>query len=112
MKLTFTDKLGYAAGGITDAANFTFMGSYLMFFLTTIAHINPATAGVLIAAGSVISLSLIHICISYSKQHVDSSCSIAASIWLCRQLLVPDGHGRNRRDSLLRPAGNVALQSV
>ena len=55
MKLTFTDKLGYAAGGITDAANFTFMGSYLMFFLTTIAHINPATAGVLIAAGSVIS---------------------------------------------------------
>ena len=66
MKLTFTDKLGYAAGGITDAANFTFMGSYLMFFLTTIAHINPATAGVLIAAGSVISSLWSPIAVSYT----------------------------------------------
>lgn len=55
MRLTFRDKLGYAAAGITDSANFTFMNSYILFFLTTIAHINPATAGALVAAGSIIS---------------------------------------------------------
>lgn len=55
MGLTLRDKLGYASAGITDAANFTFMNSYILFFLTTIAHINPATAGTLVAAGSIIS---------------------------------------------------------
>ena len=55
MRLTFRDKLGYAAAGITDSANFTFMNSYMLFFLTTIAGINPAAAGALVAAGSMIS---------------------------------------------------------
>lgn len=55
MRLTLRDKLGYAAAGVTDSANFTFMNSYMLFFLTTIARINPATAGVLVAAGSIIS---------------------------------------------------------
>lgn len=55
MRLTMKEKLGYSSAGITDSANFTFMGSYILFFLTTIAHINPVTAGALIAVGSVIS---------------------------------------------------------
>ncbi len=55
MRLTFREKMGYASAGITDSVNFTFMGSYMMFFLTNIAHIKPAAAGTLIAAGSIIS---------------------------------------------------------
>lgn len=55
MRLTFREKMGYASAGITDSANYTFMGSYMLFFLTSIAHVKPATAGALIAAGSIIS---------------------------------------------------------
>lgn len=55
MRLTLRDKAGYAAAGIADSANYTFMNSYALFFLTTIAGINPATAGFLVAAGSMVS---------------------------------------------------------
>lgn len=47
------EKIGYASAGITDAATFTFMGSYLLFFLTTVAGIDPITAGTLTAIGSI-----------------------------------------------------------
>lgn len=54
-KLTLKEKLGYGCGGVTDGANYTFMGSYMLFFLTTVAHVDPAAAGTLVAAGSIIS---------------------------------------------------------
>ena len=54
-KLTLKEKLGYGFGGVTDGANYTFMGSYMLFFLTTVAHVDPAAAGTLVAAGSIIS---------------------------------------------------------
>lgn len=50
---TLKGKIGYASAGITDAATFTFVGSYLLFFLTTVAGIDPITAGTLTAIGSI-----------------------------------------------------------
>lgn len=55
MKLSFRSKLGYAAGGIADAANFTLVGSYILFFLTTVVGISPATAGAITGLGTIVS---------------------------------------------------------
>lgn len=71
MGLTLRDKLGYASAGIADSANFTFMNSYMLFFLTTIAHINPATAGTLVAAGSIIS-SLWGPVVGFLSDHINT----------------------------------------
>lgn len=55
MRLSFRSIVGYGAGGIADAANFTMMGSYMLFFLTGVADISPAAAGVITGAGTIIS---------------------------------------------------------
>ena len=55
MKLSFRSKLGYAAGGIADAANFMLVGSYILFFLTTVVGISPATAGAITGLGTIVS---------------------------------------------------------
>ncbi len=52
-KLTLKTKLGYSIAACSDAISYTFVGSFFLFFLTTVAGIRPATAGVLIAIGSI-----------------------------------------------------------
>ncbi|MBR2619726.1 MAG: MFS transporter [Firmicutes bacterium] len=49
------NKLGYSAASVTDAANFTFMNSYILFFLTTVCNVNPGTAGTITVIGTIIS---------------------------------------------------------
>lgn len=53
MKLSFKTKLSYGVGGLAENALFTFVGTYLMFFLTTVAGVEPAAAGTITAIGSV-----------------------------------------------------------
>lgn len=53
MKLKFTTKLSYGIGGICDNALYTFSGTYLLLFLTTVAGVSPAMAGTISAIGSI-----------------------------------------------------------
>lgn len=52
-KATFTEKLGYGIASLGDAISYGFVGTFFMFFLTTIVNIPPAIAGTLIAVGSI-----------------------------------------------------------
>ncbi|MBR5740179.1 MAG: MFS transporter, partial [Firmicutes bacterium] len=52
-RLTIKEKLGYASGSLGDAIAYTASGTFLMFFLTTVAGIAPETAGVITAVGAV-----------------------------------------------------------
>lgn len=51
MKLRFHTRLSYGIGGAADEAIYTLVSTYLMFFLTSIADIKPATAGTIAAVG-------------------------------------------------------------
>lgn len=53
MKLKFGTKLSYGIGGLADNTMYTLTGTYLLFFLTTVAGLNPAIAGTITALGSV-----------------------------------------------------------
>lgn len=53
MKLKFATKLSYGIGGLADNTMYTLTGTYLLFFLTTVAGISPAVAGTITALGSV-----------------------------------------------------------
>lgn len=48
-----SDKLGYSIASTGDAIAYTFIGTFLMFFLTTVAKIDPAKAGVISAVGAI-----------------------------------------------------------
>lgn len=48
-----SDKIGYGVASTGDSIAYTFIGTFLMFFLTTVAKIDPATAGVISAVGAV-----------------------------------------------------------
>ncbi len=52
-KLSIQNKIAYGSAGIGDAAAYSFVGTYLMFFLTTVAHVKPALAGTIIGLGSI-----------------------------------------------------------
>lgn len=52
-KLTFKNKIAYSSAGVGDAAAYSFIGTYLMFFLTTVGHVTPALAGTIVALGSI-----------------------------------------------------------
>lgn len=52
-KLTFIDKIGYASASFGDAAAYSFINAFLLFFLTTAAGIQPAAAGAITVVGSV-----------------------------------------------------------
>lgn len=52
-RLPFHTKLSYGIGGITDNAMYTLAITYLLFFLTSIAGLPPAVAGLFAACGSV-----------------------------------------------------------
>lgn len=51
--LTFIDKIGYASASFGDAAAYSFINAFLLFFLTTTAGIQPAAAGAITIAGAV-----------------------------------------------------------
>ncbi len=52
-KLTVKEKLGYGSASLGDALAYSASGTFLMFFLTTVAGIGPGAAGAITAAGSV-----------------------------------------------------------
>ena len=53
MKLSFHTKLSYGIGGVADNAMYTLAGTFLLFFLTSVAGIQPAAAGTIVAIGSI-----------------------------------------------------------
>lgn len=53
MKLRSRTKVFYGIGGIADEAIYTLVITYQMFFLTQVAGLRPAAAGVIAAVGSV-----------------------------------------------------------
>lgn len=52
-KLSLPTKLGYSSASIGDAATYGLFNSYLMFFLTTIAGVDPAISGMIAALGAI-----------------------------------------------------------
>ena len=52
-KLTFKNKIGYASAAFGDAASYAFINSFLLFFLTTVAGIEPAAAGTITIVGAI-----------------------------------------------------------
>ena len=57
-KLSVKLKLGYAAASIPDAATYILVNTYFLFFLTTIAGIDPAVAGAIAAFGIAVNALL------------------------------------------------------
>lgn len=51
-KMTIKSKLGYASAAIGDAACYMFINTFLLFFLTTVAGIEPAAAGTITVIGA------------------------------------------------------------
>lgn len=51
-KLTMKGKLGYASAAVGDAACYMFINTFLLFFLTTVAGIQPAAAGTITVIGA------------------------------------------------------------
>lgn len=51
-RLTFGGKLGYASAAIGDGACYLFVNTFLLFFLTTVAGIEPAAAGTITVIGA------------------------------------------------------------
>jgi GPH family glycoside/pentoside/hexuronide:cation symporter len=51
-RVSLKTKLGYGSAALTDAAGYTFISTYFLFFLTTIAGVNPAVAGTIAALGA------------------------------------------------------------
>lgn len=52
-KISVKTKLGYSAAAIGDACSYTFIGAFLLFFLTSVIGIHPVTAGTIVAIGSI-----------------------------------------------------------
>lgn len=53
MGLRFRTKLSYGIGGVADNALYTLKATYHLFFLTTVAGLEPAIAGTIVAVGSI-----------------------------------------------------------
>lgn len=52
-KTTFKDKLGYGIASMGDAVGYSLTGTFLLFFLTTVAGMSPGIAGTITAVGAV-----------------------------------------------------------
>ncbi|MBQ0079302.1 MAG: MFS transporter [Eubacterium sp.] len=52
-KLSLRDKLGYGGAAYSDSVSYSLVGTFLLFFLTTVAGIQPAIAGVILAIGTI-----------------------------------------------------------
>ena len=57
-KLRVKDKISYGSAALADAGVYTFSGTFLLFFLTTVAGMEPALAGTIAALGAVVDMSL------------------------------------------------------
>lgn len=53
-KISRGAKIGYAAASIGDACSYGFVGAFLLFFLTSVAGINPVVAGTIAAVGGIV----------------------------------------------------------
>ena len=51
--LTFKEKISYGVGSSGDALIYSLIGSFAMFFLTTVAGLDPGAAGIITAVGAV-----------------------------------------------------------
>lgn len=67
-KLSFRDKIGYSIASIGDSISYMFVATFILFFLTTVAGIQPAVAGAITAIGSVWD-ALINPIIGYLSDH-------------------------------------------
>lgn len=47
------DKIGYSSAAVGDAVSYMFVTTFILFFLTTVAGLQPAVAGALTAIGAV-----------------------------------------------------------
>lgn len=57
-KLSVKTKLGYGSAALGDAAVYTFTGTFLIFFFTTVAGVEPAVAGTITAIGAIFNALL------------------------------------------------------
>lgn len=71
-KLTFGAKCGYGCAAVGDAVAYTFINTFILFFLTTVAGLQPAVAGTITALGSIWD-ALINPVIGYLSDHSNSS---------------------------------------
>lgn len=55
-KLRVKDKISYGSAALADAGVYTFSGTFLLFFLTTVAGMEPALAGTIAALGAVVDM--------------------------------------------------------
>lgn len=53
MKLSFKTKIAYGLAGVGDSTLYNLVGTFLLFFLSTIVGIDPGIAGTIAAIGSV-----------------------------------------------------------
>lgn len=51
-KASFMEKTGYGIASLADSISYNFVGTFFLFFLTTVAGISPGIAGLIIAIGS------------------------------------------------------------
>lgn len=51
--LSWRIKIGYGVASMGDACTYTVIGTFLMFFLTTVVEMNPITAGAIAAMGAI-----------------------------------------------------------
>lgn len=51
-RLTVKSKIGYASAAFGDSAAYSFINSFLLFFLTTVAGVEPAIAGTITIIGA------------------------------------------------------------
>ena len=71
--LTVRAKCGYGSAAVGDAMGYTFTGTYLLFFLTTVAGIKPAMAGTITVIAAVWD-ALINPVIGYISEIGRASC--------------------------------------
>lgn len=55
-RLRVKDKISYGSAALADAGVYTFSGTFLLFFLTTVANMEPALAGTIAALGAVVDM--------------------------------------------------------
>ncbi len=67
-RLNFREKTGYSFAALGDSAAYMFIGTFLMFFLTTVAGLAPAVAGTITAIGAVWN-SLFNPVMGYISDH-------------------------------------------
>lgn len=67
-KLSIKDKLGYGSAAAGDAAVYTFTGTFLIFFFTTVAGVEPAIAGTITAIGAIFN-AILNPVVGYITDH-------------------------------------------